>query len=208
MPAKPRRGTEGLISYSARGGLGGPAEGVHGPGLARPATRGLRNTLPGAHAEPSVSSPCKMPLGTARGANLARRTRTAGPCGERQGLSPRLDPDGQQPPPVSQASGEAPRTASRHGAVPKRSSHDVKAIARQVPARVEISKSSQVVAVQHFTGITTDCGACAEQRSRLGPSDLGRRWRCWFTWEATGNTSTIRHRGTESCGKATMGSRR
>ena len=42
------------MSDSVRAGLAGPAGAGHGPGLARPATRGLRNTLPGAHAEPSA----------------------------------------------------------------------------------------------------------------------------------------------------------
>ena len=119
LPAGSGRGRGGLMSDSVRAGLAGPAGAGHGPGLARPASRGLRNTLPGAHAEPSEFSPCKMPLGASRRAHLARRTRTAGPCGDRQGFfRDSTRPDGSH----RQFQGRrGKRLAPHSGTVPSRS---------------------------------------------------------------------------------------
>ena len=129
------------MADSARVAFAGPARPGPAPGLARPATSGLRNALPGAHVGPSAFSPCKMPLGIARRARIEMRIRTAGPCGDRQGLFPRFDPDGRQAPPVSRAPQEAPRTASRHDAVPRWASHNVNADSRQIPMQFGICLS-------------------------------------------------------------------
>ena len=48
-------------------------------------------------------------------------------------------------------------------------------------------------------------GPTPRSRAGRGRATWGRRWRWWPTWEATGDASTIRHRGTRSCGKATTG---
>ena len=113
-------------------GLAGPARAGPRRGQAWPASSGLR-ALPGAHAEPSAFSPCTTPLEAARRAHLATTTRTKSTCGDRKGPFPRCDTARHQAPLMSRASGEAPRAASRHGAVPRWASHDVKADARRVP---------------------------------------------------------------------------